>query len=577
MTVMQQQQRLNNIKKQYDVAIIGGGIYGAATAWEAASRGLSVVLIEAEDFCSGTSANSLKTVHGGLRSLQRFDFPEMREYIRERRALLRIAPHLVIPMQCVIPTFTKFSKSRFFLGSGLKVYDLIAYDRNRGLDAARRIKNTQIISAEQVSKFAPDLDCSTVTGGASWFDAQAYNSERLVLAFIMSARQAGADIFNYVRKKEYTVEQGAVTGVIATDQLSGEDIQINARSVVDCCGPWASRDEAFTGTTPKSSRPKLMALAVNLVLNRKLSSCAIGANTSATPDGRDRLMFIAPWRRGSIVGTWYYPHDSNTNKLTISDAELSQCLSQINSVFPSLKLSKADVTLIHRGMQPAEPAAEENSEPKLWHHTRIINSNAGTISAGLFWVQGVKLTTARATAESVINRVSGYLRADISPSSTSVTALYGGEISEYSSFEKDCFDKLSETFSTETITRLIRNYGSNMNTIIRLCEKDQSLAQVVPGTDDTIKAELKYILCNEMVYTLSDLMLRRTDIGSFECPKKETIEYCADVIANHLHWDSQQRAENIEHLIQTYPEWSRPHEGNSVDVYSQKSRKIKIG
>ncbi|MDX2505588.1 MAG: glycerol-3-phosphate dehydrogenase/oxidase [Gammaproteobacteria bacterium] len=566
MSLVQRQQRLNKIKDQYDVAVIGGGIYGAATAWEAASRGLKVILIEAEDFCSGTSANSLKTIHGGLRSLQRFDFPEMREYIRERRALLRIAPHLVIPMQCVIPTFSKFSKSRLFLGTGLKVYDLIAYDRNRGLDAARRIKKTQIISAEKVRKFAPDLDSATVTGGASWFDAQAYNSERLVLAFIMSAKQAGADVFNYVRKKNYTAEQGAVTGVSASDQLTGEDIHIIARAVIDCTGPWVAGDEAFTATTAEKRRPKLMARAVNLVLNRKLSSCALGANTSATPDGSDRLMFIAPWRQGSIVGTWYYPQTSKANKQTLSDAELSQCLSQINSVFPSLALSRENVTRIHHGVQPAEPAADKNSEPDLWRHTRIIDSNAGDISAGLFWVQGVKLTTARATAEHVINRVAGYLHADISPSRTSVTALYGGEISEYERFEEDCFKELSDTLSAETITRLIRNYGSNISVIMRLCEKDQSLAQLVPGTDDTIKAELEFILGNEMVYTLSDLILRRTDIGSFECPGNETIEYCADIIADHLHWDSQQRAENIKQLIQNYPEWSYLHEGKNAVV-----------
>jgi len=562
MSATERQQRLSKIKNHYDVAVIGGGIYGAATAWEAASRGLSVILIEAKDFCSGTSANSLKTIHGGLRSLQRFDFPEMREYIRERRALLRIAPHLVIPMQCVIPTYSKFTKSRLFFGVGLKLYDLIAYDRNQGLDAARRIQKTQIISAEQVSKFAPDFDSSTVTGGASWFDAQAYNSERLVLAFIMSAKQAGADVFNYVRKNEYTTEQGRVTGVTATDQLTGEDIHIKASAVIDCCGPWAARDEMFISSTPERRQPKLMARAVNLVINRKLSSCALGANTSATPDGSDRLMFIAPWRRGSIVGTWYYPQTSETNKATLSDTELSQCLSQINSVFPSLKLEKVDVTQIHHGIQPAEPAAEKNSEPELWRHTRIIDSNAGGVFAGLFWVLGVKLTTARATAESVINRVARYLHSDITPSSTSATALYGGEISDCSRFERDCFEKLSEFCSTETITRLIRNYGSNIGAIIRLCEKDQWLAQVVLGTGDTIKAELEFILDNEMVCTLSDLVLRRTDIGSFECPKKETIEYCADLITDRLQWDSQQRTENIKQLIQNYPEWSCLHEEN---------------
>ena len=546
--------RFANIKNQYDVAIIGGGVYGASAAWEAASRGLSVILIEAQDFCSGTSANSLKTIHGGLRSLQRFDFAEMREYIRERRALLKIAPHLVMPMQCVIPTYSNLSKNRFFLGFAFKLYDLIASDRNQGLDVARHIKHSQIISAEQVRAFAPDFDSSSITGGASWFDAQVYNSERLVLAYIMSAKQAGADVFNYVRKTTYIAQQGAVTGLTAIDQLTGEEIIISARSVIDCCGPWAFDDETFNDTTPEVHRPKLMARAINIVLNRQLSDCALGANTSATPDGNSRLMFIAPWRQGSIVGTWYYPKEPGNRKSALSDTELSQCLSQINSVFPSLNLDKSNVTKIHFGMQPAEPASTENGEPALWRHTKIIDSKAGSVSAGLFWVQGVKLTTARATAENIINRVAGYLQVGIDKSSTSITALYGGDISNYSSYENDCFVRYSRFLTIETITRLMRNYGSNIIVIMRFCEKDQSLAHCVPGTTDTIKAELEFILDNEMVYTLSDLLLRRTDIGSFECPALETIEYCSDVIGEHLHWDSTQRAENIYKLKQHYPQ-----------------------
>lgn len=550
------QHRLNTIKEQYDLAVVGGGIYGAATAWEAASRGLSVILIEADDFCSGTSANSLKTIHGGLRSLQRFDFPEMREYIRERRALLRIAPHLVSPMQCVIPTYSKLSKSRLFMGLGIMLYDLIAYDRNKGLDASQRIERTRILSAEQVRKLASDLDTASITGGACWFDAQAYNSERLVLAFVMSAQRAGADVFNYVRKKDYIAEQGKIKGLTVTDHFTGQDVQINAKSVVDCCGPWAALDKDFIGTTSVARQPKLMARAINLVLNRQLSRCALGADTSATPDGKSRLMFIAPWRKGSIVGTWYYPQTSVDKDLTLSEDEMSQCLLEINSVFPALQLTTADVTQVHHGLQPSEAAKQENGEPQLWRHTQIIDSNSGVISAGLFWVLGVKLTTARATAEKVINKVATYLHTEVSSSSTSVTALYGGNIKDKSRFEKECFNTLLDSLSAETITRLIKNYGSNISIIMDFCEKDSSLLQLVPGVDDTIRAELKFIIEHEMVYTLSDLLLRRTDIGSFACPESETIEYCADVMTESLHWEAQQRAVNIDELKRKYPAWS---------------------
>jgi glycerol-3-phosphate dehydrogenase len=571
----EQQHRLSKLKNQYDVAVVGGGVYGAATAWEAASRGLSVVLIEAKDFCSGTSANSLKTIHGGLRSLQRFDFPEMREYIRERRALLRIAPHLVTPMQCVIPTYSKFSKSRFFLGMGMKLYDLIAYDRNRGLDTKQQIQNTQIISAERFRELAPELDSADITGGARWFDAQAFNSERMVLAYVMSAKKAGADVFNYTRKKNYIANQGAITGLVATDQLTGVDIEISAKAVVDCCGPWAARDDVFISTTQKMLQPKLMARAVNLVVDRELSSCAVGIKSNVQSKGDSGLMFIAPWRKGSIVGTWYYPpvssgsasSDSDTtdsaakeNKLTLSDEEFSQCLQQINSVLPSRKLNRKNITQIHLGLQPAVLVDSHSTTgggkvPELWRHTRIIDSSTGTVSKGLFWILGVKLTTARATAESVIDKVADYLCADVTPSKTSITALYGGDVIDGCHSEKERIKNLSNSLSEETITRLYKNYGSNIKYITDICEKDLSLIQLVPGLDDTIKAELKFIIEHEVIYTLSDLLLRRTDIGSFECPTTETIEYCSEIMAEYFQWQDQQRIENIHQLLQQYPTW----------------------
>ena len=232
-------RRLDNLKNHYDLAVVGGGIYGATVAWEAASRGLDVVLLESVDFSSGTSANSLKTIHGGLRSLQRLDFGEMREYIRERRALMRIAPHLIRPMRCVMPTYKPLFKSRLFIGAGVKLYDLISYDRNRGIDELHRISPSAIITRERLAELAPDLDQTAVTGGACWFDGQAYNSERLVLSFVMSALQAGADVLNYVEKSAYHFESGKLCRVSVRDRLSGDVLDLNLKAVVDCPGSCA--------------------------------------------------------------------------------------------------------------------------------------------------------------------------------------------------------------------------------------------------------------------------------------------------------------------------------------------------
>ena len=557
METLSNHDRARQLKSHYDVIVVGGGIYGATVLWESISRGLSVLLVEGGDFGSGTSANSLKTIHGGLRSLQRFDFREMREYIRERRTLLKIAPHLVTPMTCVMPTSPALSKSKLFLGAGLKFYDLIAYDRNRGLDKARQMTACQIISRERFNEFVPELGIGKITGGACWNDAQAYNSERLILAFIMSAVQAGADACNYMKKKEYIIDQGKVTGVIAEDGLSGEQLEITAQAVIDCSGPWVAKDLQFNNHVKQKAKSAVMARAVNLVVDRELTTCALGVMSQTGLEDSGRLLFIAPWRQGSIIGTWYYSETASPENLTLSANELTNCLAQVNSVFPSLNLNRDDVTLFHIGMQPADQAAIGSVEPRVWRHSKIIEHGSGGALQGLYWVQGVKLTTARATAEAVVDKVKKYIGGPVRPSRTDQMALYGGDISDCEEFEQRYRQQLAEQFSSDAITRLIRNYGSNLDSIMGLCDHDQSLAQLVPGTTDTIKAEVDYVLEHEMAYTLSDLILRRTDIGSLACPSAETIDYCADTMASFFSWDQSVRSNNIDALLKHYPEWHR--------------------
>lgn len=558
------QRRLNDIKGHYDVAVIGAGIHGAAVAWEAASRGLSIILLDKGDFGCGTSSNSLKTIHGGLRSLQRLDFIALRENSQERRALMRIAPHLVQPLQCVIPTYRKLSKSRLVMGAGLKLYNLAVMDRNAGLDPALQLPPAQIITRQEMHELVPELDDAAVTGGACWHDAQVYNTERLVLAFVLAARQAGARVVNYLLNKEYIVKNNKVAGLLAQDPFCGEAIKIEAGAVIDCTGPWAAQNSSFQahaqlGRTHQVSPPVSMARAVNLIIRKRITSCALGART-CTDQVDNRLLFIVPWRTGSMIGTWYY-HDANVPEhLSLSGQELADCLNQINSIFPALDLTPADVTFVHLGLLPAYPGSDNSvGEPRLWGHSRIIEASQSGGPGGLFWLQGTKLTTARAQAVKTIDRVARYLKKPIQRSQTYKIPLYGGEIADYASYQQNCMANLANHWTRQTITRLQRNYGSNLDAIISKADDDETLVELVPGSADVVKAELSYIIENEQVYRLSDLLLRRTDIGSFAQPAEATIAYCADVMAEYWHWNEPQREENIaefllrySHIAQTY-------------------------
>ena len=298
-----------------------------------------------------------------------------------------------------------------------------------------------------------------------------------------------------------------------------------------------------------------MARAVNLVIRRRLSDCAIGVRSRTGQEENDRLLFIAPWREGSIVGTWYYPEFASLDKPGLSEHELSACLAQINSVFPNARLDYEDVSLLHIGLQPAYSGKPGCQEPRLWRHTKILNDGSRTGQDGLYWVQGVKLTTARSTAVEVIERVARYLKKNISPSGTDETPLYGADFDDYGKYKRACHEKLSGHYPEHVISRLLANYGSCLDVIVRLMKQDESLAEYVPGTTDTIRAELKYVIENEMPETLADVVLRRTDMGSFSCPDRKTLEFCANMMGGYFDWNETERRNQIENLLQHYPRY----------------------
>jgi glycerol-3-phosphate dehydrogenase len=293
---------LNDLKSSYDIIVLGGGIQGATLSWIAACQGYSVVLIEQNDFGSGVSANSLKIIHGGIRYLQGLDFFRMRRSMGERRMLMQLAPLLVHPMRCVLPAYDGGrGKGRLALALGSMIYDILTMDRNKGLEPAKRIRRSRVLSPAQIKKLLAGLDHSETAGGISWWDAMVYDSERLVLGFVMSARQNGADVCNHVRAEEILTAGGRVQGLIAGDLLTGDRLELHGRVVMDCTGPWS----ALGGSKPDQHYAK----AMNLLLQKPLASCAFGARSKKKSDG---MLFFVPWKNGTIAGTWYSHADKNS-------------------------------------------------------------------------------------------------------------------------------------------------------------------------------------------------------------------------------------------------------------------------
>lgn len=386
----------------HDLVVVGGGIHGACIAWDATLRGLQVGLIEAEDFGGATSANSLRIVHGGLRYLARGDFRRMRESIRERRAFLRIAPSLVEPLAVVVPTRGMGSQSRAGLGTAVVLNDLCSLDRNRGVSADRRLPRGRLLSLDACRRLFPSFPSAGTTGGALWYDARVRHPERLTLAFVRSAAVRGARVANYCRMERPLDDGGMVRGVVATDVLTGQAVELRGRSVVLAAGPW-------TGSLAGADHPgRPHAFALNLVIGRRLAETAVGvrATTAADEDpiiGGRRFIFLAPQGDTTLLGTWYAPaQDRNEELIRRGTAML---LREVRDSCPGLELTASDVVHRQWGLLPLKAGLEPGRPDSLADRPRLLDHGRTGGMRGMFSVEGVKYTTARLVAERVVDRV----------------------------------------------------------------------------------------------------------------------------------------------------------------------------
>ena len=216
--------------KEYDLVVVGGGIFGICAAWDAALRGLSVALVERGDFAHATSANCFKMIHGGIRYLQHGDVNRVRESCHERSTMFRIAPHLAEPLPIVVPTYGKGTQSKQFLMAGLLAYDLLTLGRNRGItDPDRHIPRGNMISRNDCLSMFPGVNEDGLTGGVLFYDGQMYSPSRLGLSFLHSAVQAGADVANYVEATGFLRDEEKVFGIKARDVLTGDDFEVRGK------------------------------------------------------------------------------------------------------------------------------------------------------------------------------------------------------------------------------------------------------------------------------------------------------------------------------------------------------------
>jgi len=541
--------------KQFDIAVIGGGIYGACVAWEAASRGLSVALVEKNDFSWATSANSLKTIHGGFRYLQNMDLARIRESVVERRNLMYMAPHLVHPLPVLVPAYGHSMRGLEALSAGLLAYEVLSADRNRLSDPSKYIPSGRRLSTNEVLERLPGIPKKGLSGGIVFYDAQVYNSERLVIAFLEAASRAGACLANYAEVTGLLLDGGQVTGLVVMDRESGLNFQVRSRLVINCAGPWANCITAMAGKNGSQPVPGL-ARAVNVIVPAIFDDYAVGlpgknnyqVNGAAN---KTNLLFVSPWRGYSVAGTLYTPHNLPPDQLNVTGGELRFLLQQLNQAYPPADLSLENITFVHVGLLPLTEAYPQQPAFALDRRYHIIDHRREGRD-GLWTVVGVKYTTARDVAQKVITRALIRLNKPFRRSVSAKMRLPGGEIEDFNRFADGAVDSCPQGLPAHLVRSLVHNYGSEYPRVLACFDPHDSQGQSLPGDLALLRAEVLHAVRFEMAVKLADVVLRRTELGSAARPARSVLQLCASEMARELGWDEARITREIEEVERIY-------------------------
>ena len=514
---------------EFQVLVVGGGVVGAGVALDAATRGLTVGLVEARDFGAGTSSRSSKLIHGGLRYLEQLNFGLVREALSERSLLLgAIAPHLVRPVPFLFP-LTHHLWERAYVGTGVTVYDALSlsFGHTRGLPGHHQL------SRRAALKVAPALRRSAITGAVAYWDAQV-DDARYVLALARTAAGYGAQVASRVQVRGLLREGERVTGVRAVDLETGAELEIRAQQVVNATGVWTDEIQAMVGG--RGMINLRVSKGVHLVVpkDRIHSSTGIITRTAAS------VLFIVPWGRYWIIGTTDTDWTGSKTEPAASRADIDYLLDQANRVLKT-PLTSEDVLGVYAGLRPLL-AGESESTSRLSREHVVAQP-----VPGLVLVAGGKYTTYRLMARDAVDAVVHALDWRAPASCTDRVPLAGadGYLALWNARHRLA---LSSGLHVARIEHLLHRYGSLTPELLDLVETEPGLGRPVTGADDYLRAEIVYAASHEGARHLDDVLGRRTHIA-IETPDHGTaaLAEIADLMARPLGWDTHQVAREVGH------------------------------
>ena len=512
----------------YDVIVIGGGITGASVAYEAASRGFSVALLEKNDFSAATSAATSKLIHGGLRYLANFEFGLVRESLKERRILENIAPNLVYPIPFIIPLYNTGARSKWIIEPGMIIYDLLSFDKGFTWDDSKKIPWHKYISRKKAQELESVVKPDGMTGAILYSDCTSIIPERLTLAFIKSAVKLGAEVANYAKVVDFLRSNGTVEGVVVQDLLLDQTLNVRGKLIINCGGPWA--DLILDVATGKQNSQNIRrSEGIHLITRPLVNHHCVGM---LSPNGRH--FNIIPWRGHSLIGTTDREYIGDPDAYEITREKIEEFLVDVNGALNEKdQIAYSDVFFTYGGLRPLV----EDQTKEVYKSSRKyeIYDNEKDGLQGLITVEGGKYTTSRSLAENVVRMAVKKFGMGSYKSITAKKYLAGSEIKNINSFIGSAIFE-NEDFSDKTIDYLARVYGTEYTDVLKIARHQPEFAVPI-NADGEILAQVVFAIRNEMARTMTDILLRRTGIGTLGHPGEEVLQKVMDIAARELDWD----------------------------------------
>jgi glycerol-3-phosphate dehydrogenase len=517
--------------KPFDLIVIGAGINGAGIARDASLRGLSVLLLDKGDLSSGTTAWSTRLIHGGLRYLEHGEVGLVRESLREREHLLRLAPHLVKPLPMLIPIYAGQRRSALQIRAGMLAYDLLSLDKS--------LDHHHMLSRAETLRRVPALREEGLKGASLYYDAQVEYAERLVVENVLAAREQGAQVQTYARAERFIVEENAVRGVEFTDLQTGQLRRARSAVTVNVSGPWA--DEVLGSLDHPPARLIGGTKGSHIVVAAFTGAPREALYVEAREDGRP--FFIIPWNGMYLIGTTDFRYKGDLDYVRADERELAYLVNETNRVIPSARLTPAAVLYTYSGVRPLANLANDEGRGGAGITRRHFVYDHGESVQGLLSIIGGKLTTYRNLSEQAVDLVFKKLGRRSPPCETARVRLPGASIPDFAAFAEHF--KTSSGLPTETSERLLRVYGTRAPSVLEIASEGPDLLEPFSPVSGTIGAEIVLAFRQELARNLCDCLLRRTMVGMNAAVGLDAIEGAARIAQKYLGWSQERAAQEV--------------------------------